>query len=888
MPDAYQRLVKALASRYRLERELGSGGMATVYLAADLKHQRQVAIKVLRPELAATLGAERFEREIATAARFQHPHILPLLESGHSGGFLYYVMPFVEGESLRDRLTREGELPIHDAVKILIEVTDALSYAHAMDVVHRDIKPENVLLSRRHALVTDFGVAKAVSEAARDQSVTTTGVAIGTPAYMSPEQAAADPHIDQRADIYGVGALGYELLTGRPPFGGSSAAEILAAQVTQAPEPLDTRRPACPAALVRVIMQCLEKRPADRWQTADALLATLEPLATPSGGTTPTATRPIGAVAPERPWKRWLGIAGGAGAVVVAAVLILSRRPGPLLSLGARAQVTIDPGLEIEPALSPDGKLIAYVAGPLNATKLYVRQLDGGAPIPVVRDVGGRQRAPSWSADGRRLLYWSQRGIEVVPAFGGTPRMLVPGSRVTAPGTIAPDGGRFVFASADSVYVGTVDGGTTRFVTTAPAPYSFSWSPDGKRIAFVAGNLNYLTPLTFANIAPSSVWTVAAAGGTAVRATDEQWFNASPLWTRDGRSLLYLSSRAGGRDVFQQVLTSSGRPSGPPRQVTSGLSALTIGLSADGRRLAYAQFTETSNVWSVNLAPGSAVSISQARPVTAGNQTIEGFGVSPDGRWLAFDSNRGGEQRIYRMRLPDGEPQQLTTDSGSVFFPQWSPDGGEIVMHGFRGDRRQLFVVAGEGGSLLQITTGADHRLAVWRPDGRGVVMVTEFGTGTGRVEGSARSSDEVWSAPQAVPLVVGPDTLRGRGVGAAAASPDGRFLVCAYGGGLVIAPAVGGQARMLVLPAPPVLVSRPQWSADSRWVYYLALDSSGVVNSVSGVPLAGGPPHVFVRFDDPTRPWHRYGFGIHAQTAYVTLGDLESDIWVADITSRR
>jgi len=209
MPETSPRLTKALASRYRLERELGSGGMATVYLAEDVKHHRKVAVKVLKPQLAATLGAERFSKEIETVAGFQHPHILPLLDSGHVGGFLYYVMPYVEGESLRDRLARQGELPIHDAVKILVEVTDALAYAHARGVVHRDIKPDNVLLSGRHALVTDFGVAKAVSEAAGGQGVTTTGMAIGTPAYMAPEQAAADPHIDQRADIYAVGVLGY-------------------------------------------------------------------------------------------------------------------------------------------------------------------------------------------------------------------------------------------------------------------------------------------------------------------------------------------------------------------------------------------------------------------------------------------------------------------------------------------------------------------------------------------------------------------------------------------------------------------------------------------------------------------------------------------------------
>src|SRR5881398_3203965 len=302
MPDTFQRVADALAGRYRIERELGAGGMATVYLAFDLKHHRKVAVKVLRPELAAALGADRFTREIETAAQFQHPHVLPLLDSGEASGFLYYVMPYVEGESLRDRLAQHGELPIHDAVKILVEITDSLAYAHAHGVVHRDIKPDNVLLSSRHALVTDFGVAKALSEATGRQQLTTAGIALGTPAYMAPEQAAADPHLDQRVDIYAVGALAYELLTGRPPFIGLTPQEVLAAQVTQAPDPVQHHRPGVPLVLSQVVMQCLAKRAADRWQTAEELLAQLEPLATPGGGTTPTAAQP--GLAPS--WRgRW-------------------------------------------------------------------------------------------------------------------------------------------------------------------------------------------------------------------------------------------------------------------------------------------------------------------------------------------------------------------------------------------------------------------------------------------------------------------------------------------------------------------------------------------------------------------------------------------------------
>ena len=263
-PEPIARLTSALADRYRIERELGTGGMATVYLAQDVRHSRQVAVKVLKPELAASLGPDRFLREIEVAARLTHPHILPLHDSGAADGFLYYVMPYIDGESLRRRLDRAGELPIPEAVRVLREVADALAYAHEQGVVHRDIKPDNVLISGRHALVMDFGVAKAVSEATGRQALTTLGVALGTPAYMAPEQAAADPHVDHRADIYALGVMGYELVTGRPPFSGGSPQQVLAAHITTPPVPVTVHRPAVPERLANVIMRALEKKPADR------------------------------------------------------------------------------------------------------------------------------------------------------------------------------------------------------------------------------------------------------------------------------------------------------------------------------------------------------------------------------------------------------------------------------------------------------------------------------------------------------------------------------------------------------------------------------------------------------------------------------------------------
>jgi serine/threonine-protein kinase len=289
-----------LADHYAVERELGAGGMATVYLAEDLKHHRKVAIKVLKPELTATLGPERFHREIQIAAQLHHPHILGLLDSGEAGGFVYYVMPYVEGVSLREKLVKAGELPIPEAVRILRDVVDALAHAHAKGVVHRDIKPENVMLSGRHAMVTDFGVAKAVSEATGAQNFTSVGVALGTPSYMAPEQAAADPHMDHRADIYAVGVLGYELVAGRPPFEGPSPQSVLAKHVTEPALPVTQHRATVPPGLAGLIMRCLEKKPADRFQSADDMLDQLETLATtPSGGTTPTGTQPVQAIAPS-------------------------------------------------------------------------------------------------------------------------------------------------------------------------------------------------------------------------------------------------------------------------------------------------------------------------------------------------------------------------------------------------------------------------------------------------------------------------------------------------------------------------------------------------------------------------------------------------------------
>jgi len=392
------RLTAALAGRYAIKRELGAGGMATVYLADDVRHRRQVAVKVLRPDLAATLGPERFFREIEIAAQLQHPHILPLLDSGQSDGFLFYVMPFVEGESLRERLTRVRELPIPEAVRLLRDVADALSHAHARGVVHRDIKPENVMLTGRHALVMDFGVAKAVSEAKGHSNLTTAGVALGTPAYMSPEQAAADPNVDHRADIYALGAMGYELVAGRPPFQGTTPQQLLAMHVTHEPDPVSRYRPGIPPALEAVLMRCLVKRAADRWQSADEIVERLEALGPTSGGATPTHTQPTTAVPMPNQWYGHPVRTAGLFALASIAVL------------GAVYFLTIQLGL---PDWVPWGALVLLALG---------------LPIMVFTGVAERRRAKlkatgMWSLSGEtgmhRHMTWQKATRGGVMAFGG-------------------------------------------------------------------------------------------------------------------------------------------------------------------------------------------------------------------------------------------------------------------------------------------------------------------------------------------------------------------------------------------------------------------------------------------------------------------------------------
>jgi serine/threonine-protein kinase len=426
--NALDALTIALADRYRIERELGHGGMATVYLAYDLRHDRKVAIKVLRPELAALIGAERFLAEIKTTANLQHPHILPLHDSGEAGSALFYVMPYVAGETLRDRLNREKQLPIPDAVRIATEVASALDYAHRHGVIHRDIKPENILLHDGTALVADFGIALAASKASGNR-MTETGMSLGTPHYMSPEQAMGEREVTARSDVYALGAVTYEMLTGDPPFTGSTAQAIVARVLTESPRPLSAQRHTIPAAVENAVLIALEKLPADRFASAAEFAAAFRGEGTrehPSQATRVTPT-----LAPVPRSSRILRIAlftAGIIAVLTAGYFLGHTK---VRSTPLRASLTAPLGCVYEGVgnsnlvqLSPDGRMVAFVARCGEDQALWVRNLTTGETQQLPGTIDAVY--PFWAPDSRSLGFFAPTKLKRIDLGSGAVRDLAP------------------------------------------------------------------------------------------------------------------------------------------------------------------------------------------------------------------------------------------------------------------------------------------------------------------------------------------------------------------------------------------------------------------------------------------------------------------------------
>ncbi|MDB4915478.1 MAG: protein kinase [Gemmatimonadetes bacterium] len=865
----------SFVDRYVVERVLGAGGMATVYLARDLKHDRPVAIKVLLPELAASIGAARFLQEVRIAAQLQHPHILGLIDSGQVGDTLFYVMPFVEGASLREPLEAGRALPRSEALRILREIADALGYAHARGLVHRDIKPENIMLSGRHALIADFGVAKALETAERPR-LTTVGISLGTPAYMAPEQAAAEPDIDHRADLYAFGVVAYELLSGKPPFSGMTQQQVISAHITRAPEPLGAIAPSVDSALERIVMRCLEKDPADRYQSADEVYAALERLA--------SSNSEQAGHAPVIRGRMVARVAAAAIAVVVlGAALLFYRRQHvstPTLVIGTATQATTDDGLEIQPTLSPDGRFVAYAAGNSQRMRIYIRPVAGGRPIALSDDSGSVEIQPRWSPDGNQLLFLSRNGAYVSPALGGSERLVAAGDEGDAAvhsASWAPGGQSVAVVRHDSLFVQALDGSGRRPVGHGSALHSCTWSPDARWIACVAGNAFALLPgFAFGNLAPSAIVLFPASGGTAVQLTDVSHAYQSPQWSANSAALFVVSNRDGPRDVYSIPVTSDSRAAAALQRVTTGLNPQSISFSGDAQLLAYSLYTAKANIWEAPVASGKALTTLDAKPVTSGSQVIEV--LSSRGSWILFDSDLSGSSEIYRIPVAGGAPERLTHDSLTKFAPELSLNGREVAYHAFGPDgHRQLYV--------LDLTSNTTRRVLDypgqastphWSPSGS-MLVAWDQSTREGPVFTVRRDNGGQWEA-RARPLARGTVPVW---------SVDGRTIAFSTAGGGIrgISPDSGAMRTLYtpVLTRGDPIAQTVLWSADPNVIYIKGRDAARR-GGIWSITLGGGAPRLLLRLDDPAHPSDRPDFATDGKRFFFTIDDRQSDVWIAKL----
>jgi Tol biopolymer transport system component len=548
--------------------------------------------------------------------------------------------------------------------------------------------------------------------------------------------------------------------------------------------------------------------------------------------------------------------------------------------VGKRSAVTLEPGLETNAALSPDGKLVAYSRITPSESRLVVQQLAGGEPVTVSRWPGVVTSMPAWSPDGARLALRSPRGIEVVPALGGVPRLLVPSSAEFRPawGAWAPKGNAIVYASADTVYLRDLEADSTRVLAISSQAHSPAWSPDGKWIAFVSGNILYPT---IGNLAPSSIWVVAADGGTPTRLTEDRPLHTSPVWLPDSRGLLYVSDRDGGRDIYYVRLTGSGAPEGGARRLTTGLRPHTISVSADGKRMVYGLDEETANVFAIKLRPDRSVSLKEARPVTSGSQVIESFAVSPDLRWLVFDSNRNGNQDIWRMPL-DGSapPEPLSTGLEDEFQASFSPDGKHIVFHAVvSGAQRDLYQVPFAGGKRTRIAVPTLNNLAPRiSPDGRSLLFTVWGDKGDNTVRAMRRPpGDTGWDS--LTPVFSVPSITPGGGDW----SPNGRWVSWLEGRRILRADADGSNQRVLVEVDSDFAPFYTRWTADSRMVYYSGVRNDGTY-VIDAVSADGGAAHEVAHSEAPTYQTFRFPFSVVGDVLYVVLADRQSDIWTAEL----
>ncbi len=822
MSAAPDRLAAALADRYRIERELGAGGMATVYLARDLKHERDVAIKVLKPELAAVLGADRFVTEIKTTAALQHPHILPLFDSGTADGFLFYVMPYVEGETLRDRLNRETQLGVDEAVRITREVADALDYAHRHGVVHRDIKPENILLHDGRPMVADFGIALAVSAAAGGR-MTETGLSLGTPHYMSPEQATAEKDLTGRSDVYSLASVLYEMLTGDPPHTGSSAQQIIMKIVTEEAAPVTKLRKSVPPNVAAAVAKGLEKLPADRFDSAKAFADALADPAFRIAGHEALGAGASGTSSKGRRTALWM-VSAVAVVATAAALALAARRPtlppGPLVV----SSLHPPPGQDFSErasfgALSPDGRTFAFVAIAANGGRsLWLRGLDTLDARRVPGTDGAT--APFWSPDGKSVGYFARDALMRVDVPSGTPRTLCPAT-AGASGTWGTSG-VIVFSTTRGLERVAAAGGPCQVAippdSTGRVYRHPSFLPGDTRILFESGS--GLRQTVMVGDLESGATSALLPGA------------AAPTWVPPGYLVYGRFNEEGiGSAVYAQRIRADGSA------VEGDATPLTGPVRTSALVFAYAASGTGSLLYLPGLGDREKLIVDRRGEVLdtvrVGNTFTHRYAHGHT--WVALAN--AGTVWLYDLARGLATPLVPQTQAEGIrAWPVWAPSDSAVAFGAC-----QLFVVRIADLSVRPIAPDAPgcSMATDWSSDGRYLILGGLPGyLPVHRGDTATASRDHT--------LVAAFDLAQGRTIrfnvpgnaGEGALSPDMRWL--AYTSDET------GNPEVYVQPFPaggrPVRISRqggraPRWSADGRQLFFEAPD--GGILSASVTPAA-------------------------------------------------
>jgi eukaryotic-like serine/threonine-protein kinase len=782
--DTIAQLNASLAGHYVLEREIGAGGMATVFLARDVKHDRRVALKVLKPELGAMLALERFLSEIKTTANLQHPHILPLFDSGSADGQLFYVMPFVEGETLRDRLTRETQLSVSDALRLTTEVAHALEYAHKRGVVHRDVKPENILIQDGNALVADFGIALAVREAGGNR-LTESGLSLGTPQYMSPEQAAGDRTIDARSDVYSLGALLYEMLAGEPPVTGRTAQAMIAKLLTERPTPLRVIRDSVPENVEVAVAKALAKTPADRFASAAEFAAALGRTGVPAHGRTNVLrSRTAASLAVT-------GVLVTAAVVWAVAVHTPGERPGngTLTTVGPNQWVQLTRLTEgvSQPALSSDGGMLTFVRGPGTFAsvgevgEIFMKMLPDGEAVQLTHDSSRKER-PVFSPDNSLIAYSAPGGTWAVPISGGQPHLWLP----NASGLVWSDKHEILFSEIKngdqhmSIVAAKESRAGARDVYVPPGDRDMAhWSypsPDHQWALVVEMDRR-------------GAWLpcrlVSMNGGSLGRAVGPLAGGCtSAAWSPDGKWMYMSSAEGGSFHIWRQRF-----PEGRPEQVTAGPTEEEgIAMAPDGRSFVTAVGVGQSAMWMHGSRGERQVS-------------IEGYGYDPkfttDGKRLLY--------RILKGAVPRSDPGEL----------------------------RMLDVESGRSESLLPgvAAIGPPGRAYDISSDGQWIVVATLDSKGKHRLWLAPMNRQ---SSPREIPNVEGDMPYFGAG---------GEIFFRAVEGAAAFAYRVHqdgtGLRKAIELP----ITAINGISRNGQWLVAKFPRANGTNARISAVPLSGGSP---------------------------------------------